>query len=275
MISYKEQQRLKKRKSLALKLWLFAGAVFLLLVGVGYILFFGQLFDIRTISIKGLNKISNQEIKDIISSWLDTKSYFILNKRKSSLLISSEELQAFLAEQVRKIDSVSVVKKNRHDIDITVFERQASGIWCSISQNQNTCFYFDKNNIAYEETGRSEGFIFTPIYDYRGRNISLGQPVENDIWLKSIFLAKDELKKIGIETSEFFIASGSYDEFGAKTITNISSVKTAWQIQFSTSTDIARQVGALAGLMKDKLTAEDKQKIVYIDLRIPERIYYK
>lgn len=270
---YQDQLKVKKRKTRFYKLLAAAGVVFLLLIGLVYVLFFAKLFDVRDIVISGNDKISKTDIENSVNSWLGA-SFWKISRRSNYMFFTSDDLATVLMKKFPEIETLNVGKKSVHEVDITMTERKPVGIWCLTKKE--SCFYFDKNNLAYQKTGASRGFIFTIINDYRDREIQIGSAVEEAIWPGNIFIAKDELQKNGIDVVEFSIPSDSFDEFDASAVlSGQSSGKNNWQILFSNSTDISKQITAFAGLIKNKLTHDDLANLKYVDLRVPGRIYYK
>jgi hypothetical protein len=248
-----------------LKLFLVTGLIFLCLAGAVYLLFFADLFDLRSISINGAVDIPLAEIQTVAESWLN-KDFLGIARNRNLLFVSSKGLASELAAKFPSIDSLKVEKKLPHGLAALITERKPAGIWCFAVSAK--CFYFDKDGVVYAETEPSSGFLILSIVDYRTEKMTLGSPVASEEWFKSIIAARELLPKVGIDVAEFSIPSGSFDEFDAKTAPG-------WKVLFSNSTDIAKQIASLGVLLRDKLPVEKRVGLQYIDLRIQDRIYYK
>ena len=140
------------------------------------------------------------------------------------------------------------------------------GLWCLAMPD--VCYYFDKNGVAYAETGSSEGFILISVKDNRERQIRLGESVAPLDWISNIDTARELLKEGGLDISGFVIPADGFDEFDAKT-------SFGWPILFSHSTDVGKQISVLFNVLKNKITSSQRVSLEYIDLRIQDRIYYK
>ncbi len=263
--AYKDELRIKKRKKVALKALIALLIIVAACVGLGYLLFFANLLDVRTIDTSGEEIIPSADLKTATENWLN-EGFLGLTRRRDLLFISAGGLASELTAKFPRIDSAEIKKEFPHGLRITVVERQSAGTWCfSVS---GKCFYFDKNGVAYAEATQSSGFLILNVTDYQGQAVALGLLIASEEWFKNILTAGELLPKIGVSIAEFSIPSGSFDEFDAKTAGG-------WKILFSNSTDITKQITSLGILLRDKLPAEKRTGLQYIDLRIQDGIYYK
>ncbi len=271
--NYKDELRIKKRKKVALIALIALFIIVAACVGLGYLLFFANLLDVRTIDISGAEIIPSADLKIAAEEWLNG-GFLGIARNKNLLFISAGELASELTAKFPRIDSVEIIKEFPHSLKIMIVERQSAGIWCFDSggrpfgDSQGKCFYFDKNGVAYAEATQSSGFLILNVVDYRGQAVALGSAVASEGWTKNIIMARELLLKIGVSVAEFSIPSGSFDEFDAKTAGG-------WKILFSNSTDITKQITSLGVLFRDKLPTASRASLQYIDLRIQDRIYYK
>lgn len=263
--SYKDELRIKKRKKVALKALIALFIIIAICVGLGYLLFFADLLDVRTIDISGAEIIPSADLKTAAEGWLNG-GFLGLTRNKNLFFISAGELASELTAKFPRIDSAEIRKEFPHGLKITVVERQSAGIWCFVVSDK--CFYFDKNGVAYAEATQSSGFLILNVADYQGQAVVLGSRVSSEEWTRNMIMARELLLKIGVSVAEISIPSGSFDEFEAKTAGG-------WKILFSNSTDIAKQIASLGILFRDKLPAASRTGLQYIDLRIQDRIYYK
>ena len=263
--NYKDELRIKKRKKAALTALVALFIIVAACVGLGYLLFFTGLLDVRTVDISGTEIVSSADLKTAAEEWL-SGGFLGITRNRNLLFISAEKLVSELTAKFPKIDSVEIRKEFPHGLKIAVVERQSAGIWCFVVSSR--CFYFDKSGVAYAEAAQSSGFLILNVSDYQGQAVTLGSRVNSEEWTKNIITARELLLKIGVNIAEFSISSGSFDEFDAKTAGG-------WKIMFSNSTDIAKQISSLSILFRDKLPAEKRAGLQYIDLRIQDRIYYK
>ena len=272
--NYKDELRIKKRKKVALTALIALFIIVAACVGLGYLLFFANLLDVRTIDISGAEIISSADLKTTAEDWLNGV-FLGIARNRNLLFVSAEKLASELTAKFPRIDSAEIRKEFPHGLKITVIERQSAGTWCFDDggkpfggDNHGKCFYFDKNGVAYAEAMPSSGFLILNVTDYRGQAVALGSAVASEEWFKNIIMAGELLLKVGVSVAEISIPSDSFDEFDAKTAGG-------WKILFNNSTDITKQITSLGILFRDQLPAEKRTGLQYIDLRIQDRIYYK
>ena len=271
--AYRDELRIKKRKRIASIALIALFIIVAACVGLGYLLFFTGLLDVRTVDISGTEIVSSADLKTAAEEWL-SGGFLGITRNRNLLFISAEKLVSELTAKFPKIDSVEIGKEFPHNLKVTIIERQSAGIWCFVASGEpfgsarGRCFYFDKNGVAYAEAMPSSGFLILNVADYRGQAVALGSRVSSEEWTENIIMARELLPKIGINIAEISIPSDSFDEFDAKTAGG-------WKILFSNSTDIAKQIASLGILFRDKLPAASRAGLQYIDLRIQDRIYYK
>ena len=263
-MKYKDQLKKQKRKKFVKKLILISVAFFAFAVGAVYFLFFSGYFEIQNIEISKPDILEQLPIKEEVDRWLDQKQLYI-TRRSNVVFINQTGLSDYLLEKFPQIREVSVVKEFPPALILEATERKPEGIWCD---NSGGCFYFDDLGIAYSPAALTSGFIISAIKDKREKNAELGEPVESENWINSIFIARDFLPSLGILAKEFIIPSDSFDEFYI--VTN-----RGFKIFLNTSLDIKYQLDALGVAWKDKIDENKKSELEYIDLRIDKRIYYK
>ncbi|MEK7507009.1 MAG: hypothetical protein AAB585_00500 [Patescibacteria group bacterium] len=269
---FQDQLRLKKRRWRLKKLGLLAGAVFLLAGLAVYLLFFAGLFEIRAVEINGSADSVKADTEQVVSSWLDEKS-FVFRHRSNSVIFSPAQLSAKLIGSLPRIESLEIRRESRHKLKINIIERRPIGVWCLTWKQE--CYFFDKNTVAYEKAGVSEGFILTLVNDRREREMKIGSAVASKDWLNNIIGAKELLQKNGLEIASFSIPDNSLNEFSARVVEDRSDARANWQILFNNGTNIPQQINSLINLLKNKLTKGQRAKLQYVDLRIQDRIYWK
>ncbi len=241
------------------------GAILVVCGLIVYAIFFANLFDIRTVKINGPDTVAHQELQNIIDDWLDTRIVGIA-RRNNSLLFSSQKLSSLIADHYTKISDVSIQRHGLHELELSFSDRKPLGIWCITAQS--SCFYFDQDDIAYSESGTTSGYVYTTIDDQRERTLALGDLVADRELINYIMGTRDQLQSLGLSITEFEIPKASYQEFQAKT-------SEGWLVMFNTTTDITKQIQALSDLLKTKISADQRQHLEYIDLRIQDRIYFQ
>ena len=262
---YQREYLAKKRQTLFIKILVItggfvAGTVFLL-----YALFFARWFDIRTVHVNAPFSIPEEEVLNSTNQWLDVRT-FGLAHRSNSIFVSPNKLESLLAKSFPQIETVRVDRISVHEIAIHITVRKAIAIWCL--SMKRVCYYFDENGIAFEELEPTEGFLFTAINDERNRTIELGSTVAPDDWREDIITVKRVAQFGAVTLTGFTIPNDSFDEFRATT-------QEGWWIKFSMQTNVGQQMRNLLAFLKEKIKPEERTTLEYVDLTIPDRIYYK
>lgn len=263
--SYQAKYIAGKRKRIIFKvlLWFF---VFVAVIGgTVYFLFFSKIFYVKEIAIANSGFIGNQEITNTVDDYLAQKKFFV--PRFSNLFfVDADYIQKLLSDKFPQAENIRVEKNYFHTLKISLDKREAVGSWCF--QKENKCFYFDRKGIAFDTAAGSSGSFFLSVEDQNGQFEKLGQIVADSDLLNFILNCQTELDKLKINLSKFVIPAGENFRLDAQTLSG-------WKIYFSTSDDLKDQINTLNTFLSQKVSSDKRDQLQYIDLRIPNRVYYK
>jgi len=260
----REKRKRRKRKIA----FLIVSSLIVSAVFITYALFFSGWFSIKQTHISGNKEISEEAVRNSVDEYI--QGYYLLNTVRpfsNILFASSEKIEHSLREKFPAIEKINV-KKNlfSKNLTIEINEREPAGIWCKDSDDK--CFYFDNSGVMFKAASKFSGEVILIIEDARIRDFSLSDEFDDKELLEKIDLTKsvlDELKFIGY--SNFFLPQNSF-EFWIKT-------KEGWYVYLDKETDISTQLVALKKFLEEKISANRRQALQYIDLRVNNRIYYK
>lgn len=264
-MSYKDEAQLQKRRKIFSRGWKYVIFVCAIATLTIVVLFFAKLFDVRTVTTQLPNALSVEQVSDVIQEVLDERVLGI-TRRHNSVLLPMSRIRSVLITKFPRIQSVEVTRLSIHDLQVVIHERKRSGIWCFPAQT--ACYYYDDEGIAFDEIAPSTGSLFIPIQDNRDRRIILGAEVESETWRNKLGDARKILQFGNIPIARIEIPADSFDLFEVIT-------QEGWKILFSIGTDVRLQASSLQLFLKDKISAETRKNLEYIDLRIEDRIYYK
>jgi cell division septal protein FtsQ len=291
---YRKEDNSGKRKTI-IKLSVLA----ITILGFGYVVIFSGLFDITDITVEGNEKISSEEIIEVINKTLEYKSLgFIPNA--SFFVANIEDLVAVLKGRF-PIESVVVEKKFPHDLHVRIDEKILAIVYGNSSlyglagldgsvieriravethewqdvmgdvvtttaEGVTTTLSVVRERIHIPDIASIEREMgeYAIVYDKRGRDIDKGLQV----------LTPEEVKT----TIEWYHRLKN-TEFGMQylTIENtmdfIVTTKEGWIIRSRFArTAVEKQIKELE-LALEKI--ENRRSIQYIDLRYENRIYWK
>ncbi len=265
-LGYKDRFSRDRRTRFFRKIILILCAILIALGFAIYFLFFHHLFDIRSIDIKGAQDSTSQKIHSFIEDSISKRFLFI--KRSSNIfLISKNDLQALIMSQFPEIETSTITRADHHSLHIEIVERRPSFIYC-IAASQ-VCYNTDIEGLVYDETVPSSGSIFIRITDQRP-NISIekGKTIDKKEFLPMFQALRDILQKQNIGVSQYIIPDIRLDELEIQTTAG-------WKILLNTQTDLQKQIIYFISYFQKAMTSDQKNNLQYVDLRLPERIYFK
>lgn len=225
---------------------------------LGWLLFATTTFTIQTITIVDAREHTSQAIREKIDHLTG----------KNILLIETSSLEQSLISQVPQIRDIRIERKLPSALKIVVQEKTPALLFLS-----NGKYYFvDQQGIAYEEASLDTlPGIVLPTVKNTGEQaaVQVGEPAVNNAFVTFIQNAQEQLPKIlPAQIAEIRIPSLAAREVHMLLTNN-------WLIRFDTSRLLTVQTDILKRLLANTISAEDQPKIEYIDLRIPNRVYYK
>jgi len=222
-----------------------------------YILFFSPLFKIKSVEILESGAINEQEIKN--------------NFNYANIFLSTtNKIKNNLIEKIPRISEIEI-KKNliKRTIKLTIKERKKIGIICQVLEEKESCFYVDEKGIIFEKALQTSGSLILLIKDFSQRDFIIGGQIIEQNKIEKIVKIKEYLSnEINIVALEFDILSIPLSEIKVLTSEN-------WYILFSIDKEIKNQLLGLKAALKEKISAEQRANLEYVDLRIENRIYYK
>lgn len=253
-----------KRKKVFLKILIWLTVALAVLVGLIYFFFFSKVFNVREVSINNSSFVGNKEIREVVDKYLEQK--FLFFERFSNIfLVDSDKLQTVISESFPQAKNVSISKKYLHGLLISLERKETAGIWCF---KDGRCYYFDREGTAFDSAIDSDGSIYLSIYDETKTIENLGEKVAEKSLIDYIFDTKREVEKLKIAVAEIVIPSGELFRINIKTGEN-------WELYLNTQENLQNQINSLKIFLSQKISQEKRLQLQYIDVRIPNRVYYK
>ncbi len=266
----------RKKPKRKIKLFKFPGGgklfFVLLLLIISFLVWFFcffNIFNIKNIEIKGLSKISDREIEDIVLEQINNKRLFILPQK--NLFLFNKKLLKDSLNSKYCFSNLVIDKKLPNSLIIDIQEKSYAYIF-----NYNEKYYYiDSDGYIINEVNPLDITEKKyPLISYRGgdsiisyNNIKYDK-VEIDnkyfIYIKSLF---DEFLLLEDLISERFIIDDEIDTVKAQ-------VQAGPMVYFNINEDINKQIKKLLIVKDEKLKDEFKKKD-YIDLRYGDMIYYR
>ena len=272
-----------------LALMIFAGG------GFFYLFFISPVFQINQMAINGNKNISEKNIGQTIDEYLNRRFLFFWRPR-NMILAESKEISRKILDKYILIGEASVAKKYFHKIEIAIKEREIFAIWCkAVVRKQNEaitndasgdsltikdieiadefivtdeCYYIDDTGVIFSEAPQSFGSLILRIDEVYDKDMKIGDKILNNEITASIISAQKSFNMENIKIIKFFIKNPIMPDLEILTSEN-------WKIYLDRDKNIENQMEVLEKVLEEKITVSERKNLEYIDLRIPDRVYYR
>lgn len=286
----------RRKRKVHWKFWLTGGFFIFLLAGGFYLLAFSPFFQIRKIEITGWRILSEEAIKSVVQSYLQTQILKVIPQRNLPFLWS-ENLKYKLEETFAEIGEIRIEKIIPETLRIFVIEREAAAFWCQTQSlaafrpatttpsvlaaatstvplvsplekrtlpEAENCFLADSGGLLYRQVPAMTGGLAPAFYSQDGG-------LKEKVLDNSQVVFAQEIKEL-LRPSEIELVGFWSQGKGSRDLTSLTSQ--GWLIYFDVSRPAALQAKILTTLLVDEIQ-EKRKELEYIDLRIANRAYYK
>ncbi|KKQ68623.1 MAG: hypothetical protein A2626_02995 [Candidatus Nealsonbacteria bacterium RIFCSPHIGHO2_01_FULL_38_55] len=255
---YKKQYKVRRKGGIFRSKFFWFCFLALIFFGTGVdVFFFSSIFQVGNIKIEGNQKVSLEEIENIISKNTDKK--FVFMETKSIFLTELSEMSEEILREIPKIAKINLTRDFPNTIFAQVVERIPIAIFCDLKK----CFFIDNGGVAFEEAREVASDMLKIIKaDFSGE-MKLGEAPIKKEQIADIFEIFSKLKNLKLSAGEFLIKSDA--RFNIK-------ISEGWEIFLNPQKDIDKQLKNLGIILKEKLPIERRKNLQYIDLRF-DRIY--
>jgi cell division protein FtsQ len=261
MKKYRKSYRIKKKKSIFQNrsFWL-PLLVLIVFGGFLYLVFFADFFQIKEIKIFGQEKVSNEELKNLLEGEIEQKLF--LFPTKSIFLVDLNKIKEMILKKFPQIVKVDLKRKLPDKLFLEIKERRP---WAALIIGENF-YYCDENGILFEEILEIPPKFLIIKNLLSQPEIKLGEKViEKDFIEKIEEIKKKLVENLKIEIEEIIIPT--------KGRLNVKTSE-GWEIYFDPNADLNWQMIELNLVLEKEIPLENRGNLEYIDLRF-SKIYYK
>lgn len=238
--------------------------VFLILITIGpvllfaWLLFFTNTFAVSAITVVDARPNTEQQIRTLTDSM----------RGENVLFLQTDGLTSKLMREVPQLKNIHIVRKLPGTLKIIVQEKTPALLLLS-----GTSYYFvDAAGIAYEAASLDTlpGIVLPVVKntDTEG-SVTLGAPAVDAAFVSFI----DEVQKKMPNISQAQVVEMKIPSLAAREVHFL--LDRNWSILMDTTRPASVQLEVLERLLEHTVTQEEQQTLQYIDLRIPNRVYYK
>ena len=267
-IPKKRQKNIEDRRTW--KQWFFIVAVGLFVGGVGYIFLCSTFVEINKFEIQGTNRVNENEILDMVNDKISGDIILCL-KKNNYFFINVNAIQDDILQD-KKIREVIVQKEFPGTIHINITEQEVLPIWC-LGSIEGNCFVLE-DGIATSVVKLSEDVIvqnehFVVVDQVRGE-INVGDRIIATEMLNKIEKLGEELIYVldtVIEQPYIIESQGSHE---IRFVTD-----EGWHVVVDLTQDVDEILYIAKLFIKKVELPSHRNDLEYIDMRFPEKIFYK
>jgi cell division septal protein FtsQ len=253
---FKKDKKISKIKTLSL-----VSCSIVFLFSTVYLVFFCGFFDVRSVSIAGIEKIQKKDIETVINKYLNTKKGFIF-KNKNFFVYDNDALRKAITDNFGLTEIQ--IKREVKSLQIVIQERISNLIWRTGDKN----FLVDINGIVMQEISSNDydGMDLPIFVDFDAITVNTGNNVLTKNEITAVFDFYNMIGELGIQ-----ILTTNINRVAGKWMS--AATNKGYDIYFDAFGDIRKQADNLKILIEQNKF--DFDSIEYIDLRFGDQVYYK
>jgi len=293
-----------KRDELSARLKVSCLVFLVLLIGLIYLMFFSSVFDIKTIQIIGLSRVSTTDVEKAAWGQSDQNRYWLL--RQNNLLVFDKNNLSQTLINTYHFKEIKITKSLFHTLKINLVEREYGYIW----QENDKYYYIDKAGYLINElvidlapitaslelaTTSSSTVLATNtpvVADYYKLTIAAAKTASQDLYPIIVNVGEEHFKSDLVDIDPVYLEFTSQlnDKIKAnnesellpkyfiidKDFNTIKAILgSGLTVYFSTKEDRDSQIRNLLVLKKEKALDFNKLIKKKIDLRYGDKVYYE
>lgn len=249
------------------------------LLGGGVALFYIPKFRVAEISIKGLNNLNQEDLKEEISGVLSRKFYGIF-PHDNILMVPREKISFTLLEKFPLLKSVSVSRKFPQFLSVIAEERKAEALWCPGAFSTSTasirdeglvlsevegCAFVDASGFIFQPAPYFLGMIFLKFFDEREKFPAVGKEMLAESEFRKLIAFKDKLNGKNLATHKIILKNEEIYEI---------HLDEGWYIIINGKNEAEQSFSNLE-LVLEATIKEKRLELNYVDLRFGKKVLFK
>lgn len=263
------QGKPRKKK---LRRWRWVGwwcLLFLLLLGLWYVVFSTDLLRVQRVEVRDTALVEPARLISALSTELTDGTV--------RALLGADHILFWMfrggePRELTTVPLVAGVSLTPHlfarTVEVTVEERKLFGVWCAVDPSSSAhapCYGFDREGILFSEVPEVSGNLILRVNDENRRTLVLGFPVfPRPIWMEHFLDTASVLSEQNLSVAEFTVKPFALREWRAKLA---SGTAVYFSLDF-----VPENLSAILESFKAK---PDFEKLAYLDLRVPNRVYFR
>lgn len=266
----KKVQKKRREPRRSLRQWFFILCALSFLACVGYVGLCSSLTLIEQIEVTGVRRVQSEEIISRVEGALSGTIFGCIKKNNFFFLNTRNIIDEIKKDQ--RVKSISVKKHFPHQIIISIEEYETVPIWCvkSISgkcyELQGGCVY-RKIEIDSDIVQKNQHYI---VLDHGNETLSANQCVISTEELHKIqSLGKELVYTLNVGIEQPFVINFR----GSQEVAYTTDEK--WTVLVDLTREISETLDIASLFVKKVQLPTRRSDLEYVDLRFPERIFFK
>jgi len=261
MKKYRKPYRIKKKKPIFRSRFFWLGILILLIFGgIFYLICFSSPFQIKEIKISGNQKVSVENIQEVIEKGIEQKVLFFSSR--SIFLANFLQIKAKISETFPQIAQINLKREFPDTLTAKVEERKPAAVF----NQEGLYFFLDKEGVIFEDAS-----VETPLVKIQkatqDEELKLGNRVLERELLLSILDTESKLENdFKIPVEEVLVVSD--ERIDMKT-------SEGWEIYLNPKGDTDWQLTKLSEVLEKEIPPEKKRNLEHIELRFGNFAPYK
>lgn len=224
---------------------------------LGWLIFFTDTFAVRAVTVLDAREHTAQETEQLLAG----------TRSKNMLFIQVDLLEQEILQHLPQVRTVHIERKLPGALKVVIQEKEPRLLLLS----QANYYFIDETGAAYEEASldRLPGVVLPTVKNTDGQaELTLGTRVVSEEFVQFIETIDTDLPESVATPVEYRIPSLAAREVHVLLDNN-------WTIRFDVTRTVKAQLSVLDRLLSGTISEEEKAALDYIDLRIPDRVFYK
>lgn len=177
----------------------------LIIIGLGYFLFYSTFFQIQKIEISGTKNITPQEIENLAREVIEKNIFWVINQN-NIFLLSKTRLEKNIRQGIENkfaLDELKFTKKLPDNLKIEIKEKIPGLVWVTLD---NDYYYVGLDGIIAGITNSEEyNPDFPVVFDKNSREVQVTDRVVSETLIQTLFQIKKDLPKVVNSDIDSFI----------------------------------------------------------------------
>ncbi len=255
----------RQRKKLFIRFGIGILILGLLIFGVVRIVFYSSFLRVQEVIING-DSADKEKVSNLLRDRINKGSFLIRALGFNNFLAWPKSIEGSELASLPGIENLVVSKEyGSKTVAVDIISKKPFAIWCLKKNSPPSCFLFGQNGVIFGKSPEASGNLIQVISDYSQDNLSVGSKILEDEFVPNMISILKVLSEADLSVSEISLKNSTREEIDVQT-------DSGPVIYFSLRFSAENYLSFIKSLSPASVSFKNIQ---YIDLRVPNRAYYK